>query len=95
MFTFVNHPTFKQVEKDMALDQQFVVDQIQSVMGMDSTNSTNPMSDENTHTPSDLSRMFNSISYNKGASFIRMVRHVIGEENFKKSLNAYLNKQYV
>uniref|UniRef100_A0A0A1XS95 Aminopeptidase n=1 Tax=Zeugodacus cucurbitae TaxID=28588 RepID=A0A0A1XS95_ZEUCU len=80
------------VEKTMGLDQQFVVDQVQTVMGMDSTNSTNPMSDENTNTPSDLSRMFNSISYNKGGSFIRMVRHAMGEENFRKSLNAYLNK---
>uniref|UniRef100_A0A0K8WLP7 Aminopeptidase n=3 Tax=Bactrocera latifrons TaxID=174628 RepID=A0A0K8WLP7_BACLA len=80
------------VEKQLGLDQQFIVDQVQSVMNMDSTNSTNPMSDENTNTPSDLSRMFNSISYNKGASVIRMVRHAIGEENFKKSLNDYLNK---
>ncbi|XP_004523070.1 membrane alanyl aminopeptidase [Ceratitis capitata] len=80
------------VETDMGLDQQFIVDQVQSVMNMDSTNSTNPMSDPDTNTPSDLSRMFNSISYNKGASVIRMVRHAIGEENFKNSLNAYLKK---
>ncbi|XP_053945437.1 membrane alanyl aminopeptidase-like [Anastrepha ludens] len=78
------------VETGMALDKQFVVDQVQSVMSMDATNSTNPMSDENTHTPSDISRMFNSISYNKGASFIRMVKHAIGEVNFKASLQTYL-----
>lgn len=59
-------------------------------MNMDSTNSTNPMSDENTNTPADLSRMFNSISYNKGGTFIRMVKYVMGEENFRTSLNEYL-----
>ncbi|XP_067625605.1 membrane alanyl aminopeptidase-like [Eurosta solidaginis] len=80
------------VETGLGLDQQFVFDQVQSVMGMDSTNSTNPMSDENTHTPTDLSRMFNSISYNKGASVIRMIKHAMGEENFKASLQAYLKK---
>ncbi|XP_036342052.1 membrane alanyl aminopeptidase-like [Rhagoletis pomonella] len=80
------------VETHMSLDQQFLVDQLQVVMSMDSTNSTNPMSDENTHTPSDLSRMFNSISYNKGASIIRMVKYAIGEENFRKSLQTYLAK---
>ncbi|XP_073817389.1 membrane alanyl aminopeptidase [Musca autumnalis] len=78
------------VEKHYQLDQQFVVDQIQAVMSMDSTNSTNPMSDENTNTPADLSRMFNSISYNKGGTFIRMVKYVMGEENFKNSLREYL-----
>ncbi|XP_013106936.1 membrane alanyl aminopeptidase [Stomoxys calcitrans] len=81
------------VESHFQMDQQFVVDQIQTVMNMDSTNSTNPLSNENTNSPSDLGRMFNSISYNKGGSFIRMVRHVMGEENFKKSLQEYL-KEY-
>ncbi|XP_069962085.1 membrane alanyl aminopeptidase-like [Bactrocera oleae] len=80
------------VETELGLDQQFVVDQVQVVMSMDSTNNTNPMSDENTNTPSDLSRMFNSISYNKGGSIIRMVKHAIGEENFRRSLNDYLNQ---
>ncbi|EDW23766.1 GL23790 [Drosophila persimilis] len=81
------------VEDEWELEKQFVVDQIQSVMSMDSTNATNPLSDENTYTPSDLSRMFNSISYNKGATFIRMIEHLMGPEDFRKSLQEYL-KQY-
>jgi aminopeptidase N len=80
------------VEKDYHLDMQFTVDQVQSVMGMDATNNTNPMSDENTNTPADLSRMFNSISYNKGASFIRMTKHILGDDNFQKSLHEYLKE---
>ena len=80
------------VETGFDMEKQFVVDQIHTVMTMDATNSTNPMSDENTNTPADLSRMFNSISYNKGASFIRMVKHAMGEDSFRKSLQNYLNK---
>ncbi|XP_017058608.1 membrane alanyl aminopeptidase [Drosophila ficusphila] len=80
------------VEKDWELEKQFVVDQIQSVMAMDSTNATNPLSDENTYTPAHLSRMFNSISYNKGASFIRMIKHTMGEANFQTALQQYLEK---
>ncbi|ALC45615.1 CG31198 [Drosophila busckii] len=80
------------VEKDWELEKQFVVDQIQTVMSMDSTNATNPLSDENTYTPADLSRMFNSISYNKGGTFIRMIEHAMGTDNFKKSLQEYLKK---
>lgn len=81
------------VETEWSMDLQFVVDQIQSVMGMDSTNATNPLSDENTFTPAHLSRMFNSISYNKGATFIRMIEHAMGSDNFKKSLREYLLKK--
>ncbi|KAM8705010.1 hypothetical protein ACLKA7_009465 [Drosophila subpalustris] len=80
------------VETEWELEKQFVVDQIQSVMAMDSTNATNPLSDENTYTPAHLSRMFNSISYNKGATFIRMIEHTMGTENFQKSLQEYLVK---
>ncbi|XP_065372514.1 membrane alanyl aminopeptidase [Calliphora vicina] len=78
------------VESYFEMDLQFVVDQIQSVMGMDATNATNPMSDEDTHTPADLGRMFNSISYNKGATFIRMTKYILGEENFQKAMTDYL-----
>ncbi|KAL9898322.1 uncharacterized protein ACN427_006527 [Glossina fuscipes fuscipes] len=78
------------VEEEFELDKQFVTEQIQSVMVKDSMNDTNPLSDENTNTPSDLNRMFNSISYNKGATFIRTVRHIMGEEKFQKSLQDYL-----
>ncbi|XP_022221219.2 membrane alanyl aminopeptidase [Drosophila obscura] len=81
------------VESEWELEKQFVVDQIQSVMAMDSTNATNPLSDENTYTPAHLSRMFNSISYNKGATFIRMIEHLMGPESFQKSLQEYL-KEY-
>ncbi|XP_017020701.1 membrane alanyl aminopeptidase [Drosophila kikkawai] len=80
------------VETEWDLDKQFVVDQVQSVMAMDSTNATNPLSDENTYTPAHLSRMFNSISYNKGASFIRMIKHTMGEDKFQEALQSYLVK---
>jgi len=36
--------------------------------------------------------MFNSISYNKGATFIRMIKHTMGEQQFQKSLQEYLKK---
>ncbi|XP_055853626.1 membrane alanyl aminopeptidase-like [Episyrphus balteatus] len=80
-----------EVHPEMEMDKQFVVDQIQVVFTMDATNNTNPMTDPSAASPEDLSRMFNSISYNKGGSVIRMIRHAIGETRFKKSLQDYLN----
>ncbi|KAH8330498.1 hypothetical protein KR067_004043 [Drosophila pandora] len=79
-------------EDKWELENQFVVDQIQSVMAMDSTNATNPLTDPNTYTPAHLSRMFNSISYNKGATFIRMIKHTMGEDEFRLALQSYLVK---
>lgn len=80
------------VDPTFEMDKQFVVDQIQVVFTMDATNSTNPMTDPTAASPEDLSRMFNSISYNKGGSVIRMIRHAIGEDAFQKSLQNYLNE---
>ncbi|KAM7359496.1 uncharacterized protein ACRADG_013108 [Cochliomyia hominivorax] len=88
--SYFEYFTTHTVDSSFEMDKQFVVDYVQSVMGMDATNATNPMSDEDTHTPSDLARMFNSISYNKAASFIRMTRYILGEESFKKAMNEYL-----
>ena len=71
---------------------QFVVKQLQAVMNLDSVVSANPLTNEDTYSPSDLSRMFNSITYSKGASFVRMIQNIMGEENFVKSLREYLDK---
>lgn len=72
------------------MDKQFPVDQIQSVFGMDSLPDVSPMTDPTAATPADLSRMFNSISYNKGAAVIRQIKHAMGEDNFQKALQEYL-----
>lgn len=85
---FITH----EVDPTFEMDKQFVVDQIHTVFTMDATNNTNPMTDETAASPDDLSRMFNSISYNKGGSVIRMIKHAMGEEAFQKSLQDYLNE---
>lgn len=42
--------------------------------------------------PSDIRRMFDPISYSKGAAVIRMMQHFLGEEAFKSGLQEYLQK---
>lgn len=83
----------KQVESNWNMDQQFVVNYVQTVMGTDATIATNPMSNENANSEEDLDRMVNSITYNKGATVIRMTKHILGEDKFKISLTDYLNTQ--
>jgi aminopeptidase N len=80
------------VENNWTLDQQFVVDQIQSVFQMDALQSTHPMT-STVNTPAEASAIFDSISYNKGGSVIRMMEHLIGSEIFKLALQDYLKRK--
>lgn len=75
------------------MPSQFVVNEMQYVMEVDSTYATSPLSDEDTNTPYDWERMFNDISYSKGASFIRMTKYILGEDDFRASLKLYLKTQ--
>lgn len=77
------------VETTWDLPKQFVVEQLQVVLGADSLESTRPMSHP-VNTPDEISSVFDSISYNKGASVIRMIEHIIGSDNFKAAVKDYL-----
>lgn len=38
-------------------------------------------------TTAEIGTVFNSITYNKGASLLRMLESAVGDENFKQGLN--------
>nr|AGT95896.1 aminopeptidase N [Aedes aegypti] len=80
------------VEKNWDLGLQFVVEQLQGVMQMDSLESTHPMT-HNVYTPSQVSGIFDSISYNKGAVTLRMVEHLITTEKFQNALRQYIKER--
>lgn len=73
---------------------QFVVEQVQGVMGMDSLENAHAMS-FTVVSPAEISVAFDSISYNKGASVLRMIEHLMGSNNFQTALKAYFRLQYV
>ncbi|XP_041764059.1 membrane alanyl aminopeptidase-like [Anopheles merus] len=77
------------VETEWDLDHQFVVEQLQSVMQMDSLRSTHPMTHP-VYTQAQASGIFDSISYNKGAVMLRMMEHYLTTETFKTALRAYI-----
>uniref|UniRef100_A0A8D8DU51 Aminopeptidase n=2 Tax=Culex pipiens TaxID=7175 RepID=A0A8D8DU51_CULPI len=80
------------VEQNWGLEHQFVVEQLQGVFQMDSLESTHPMTSD-VYTQSQVSNIFDSISYNKGAVTLRMVEHMMTTEKFREALRAYLKKQ--
>ncbi len=69
----------------------FSVKTLQNAMEIDGDISSHPISFP-VSKPSDIRRIFDPISYSKGASIIRMMNGFLGEKAFKGALQAYLNK---
>ncbi|XP_043263410.1 putative aminopeptidase-2 [Colletes gigas] len=79
------------VEKDWSLVPQFVVEQLHSALETDSYASSHAMT-HNVYSPTEIRGIFDTISYAKGASVIRMLRELFGANVFHKSLHNYLTK---
>lgn len=77
------------VETEWGLDQQFVVEQLQTVFEADSLEDSQALTHE-VNTPDEIGDRFGSISYNKGASVIRMVEHTLSHNTFIAALRNYL-----
>ncbi|MBI3631917.1 MAG: M1 family metallopeptidase [Candidatus Vogelbacteria bacterium] len=70
---------------------QFVYSDLNRALELDSLVNTHPVEVLVNH-PREIREIFDAISYSKGASIIRMLADYLGEENFRKGLNIYLNK---
>ncbi|XP_069102048.1 glutamyl aminopeptidase-like [Argopecten irradians] len=68
----------------------FVVDELQDAFNDDSLVTSHPMVAA-VYNPTQIREVFDSISYSKGASIIRMMKFFVGDLNFKKGIQDYLN----
>lgn len=57
----------------------------------DATLATHPIV-QKAENPDQITELFDSITYSKGSSIIRMLADYMGEENFQKGVTNYLNK---
>lgn len=69
--------------------EQFLVNAIQPVMKFDSTLASHPIV-QTVNSPAQITELFDTISYEKGASIIRMLENFIGEEKFETAVTNYL-----
>lgn len=76
------------------MEPQFVVDQVHSAFSVDSSKSTHPMSHD-VITPREIKKIFDTITYAKGASVLRMVEKTYGTDLFNEALSDYLKTKYV
>lgn len=76
------HPKWKMMD-------QFTVDTMHSILTLDATLGSHPIV-VGVETPDQITEIFDGITYNKGASIIRMIEDFIGEDNFQAGVTAYL-----
>ncbi|XP_064598635.1 puromycin-sensitive aminopeptidase-like isoform X2 [Liolophura sinensis] len=70
---------------------QFVDADLATALRLDALNNSHPIEVPVGH-PSEVDEIFDPISYSKGASVIRMLHDYIGDDDFRKGMNAYLTK---
>uniref|UniRef100_A0A671E867 Aminopeptidase n=1 Tax=Rhinolophus ferrumequinum TaxID=59479 RepID=A0A671E867_RHIFE len=75
------------------LKDLIVQNELYRVMAVDALASSHPLSApaSEVNTPAQISEMFDSISYSKGGSVLRMLSDFLTEDLFKKGLASYLN----
>lgn len=71
--------------------EQFVAIDHAIALRLDSLKTTHPI-EVDVHDPSEISEIFDEISYQKGAAVIRMLAGYLGQEDFRKGLSYYLKK---
>ncbi|XP_014229053.1 puromycin-sensitive aminopeptidase [Trichogramma pretiosum] len=70
---------------------QFLNTKFIKALDLDALDNTHPI-EVPVQNPSEITEIFDQISYNKGASIIRMIHNYIGTEDFRKGMTLYLNR---
>ena len=75
-------------EWDVELDE---VQDNQTAMNLDSLNTTRTVRTK-AETPAEINELFDPIAYEKGAALLRMIEGWVGEADFRKGVNAYIER---
>ncbi|XP_065359942.1 membrane alanyl aminopeptidase-like [Calliphora vicina] len=78
-------------------EQQFVVNKLHSILDIDATSDSLPMTsnEESVNTPSEIASKLNRITYDKGASVLRMFSNAMGRDNFNMAMRDYLKENHL
>ncbi|XP_072938562.1 aminopeptidase A-like isoform X2 [Epargyreus clarus] len=79
------------IEPSWSMLDQFLTKTMHPVLVTDAKLSSHPIL-QNVETPDQITAIFDAISYNKGASVLRMLEGMLGEESFRRSISDYLKK---
>uniref|UniRef100_A0A665W2U9 Aminopeptidase n=1 Tax=Echeneis naucrates TaxID=173247 RepID=A0A665W2U9_ECHNA len=81
-------------EPSWNIRDQMILYDVHKVFAMDALASSHPLSrrEEEVNEPAQISEMFNTISYSKGAAVLRMLSDFLTEPVFARGLSSYLNR---
>jgi tricorn protease interacting factor F2/3 len=89
--TFMEEKIIERLHPTLGIFDDFLLDWAAYARLGDSLETTHPIHVP-VHHPSEISEIFDEISYGKGASVLRMVEALLGEEPFRQGVIAYLRK---
>jgi glutamyl aminopeptidase len=70
---------------------QFLTSTLHSILSLDATQASHPII-QTVQTPDQITEVFDSVSYNKGASVLRMLESVVNPDNFQNGVTNYLKE---
>ncbi|ETN83614.1 hypothetical protein NECAME_17409 [Necator americanus] len=72
-------------DNNMRMQEIFIIDSLKTGMALDSVAASHPLSFK-IDKASEVFEAFDSISYGKGASVLRMISHLIGVDNYNNAI---------
>ncbi|XP_061399843.1 glutamyl aminopeptidase [Musca vetustissima] len=88
---FMEYKASNAINPSWGLTDQFLLHALHGVMKFDSTPASHPII-QTVETPDQINEIFDTISYEKGASVIRMLEDIVGSEKFEQAVTNYLTK---
>ncbi|NWS86568.1 AMPN Aminopeptidase, partial [Toxostoma redivivum] len=91
--SYVEYLGADSAEPDWNIKDLMVLNELHDVMATDALASSHPLSfhEDEINTPAQISEVFDSIAYSKGASVLRMLSSFLSEDIFKEGLQSYLH----
>uniref|UniRef100_A0A034VK36 glutamyl aminopeptidase n=1 Tax=Bactrocera dorsalis TaxID=27457 RepID=A0A034VK36_BACDO len=91
--SYIEYKGVNKVHPEWAMLDQFIVADLHDVLELDATLASHPIV-QTVESPAQITELFDSITYSKGASVIRMLEDLVGEEKFRNATTNYLTKFY-
>lgn len=92
--SYIEYKGIDHVEPKWDMMDQFLTEDLQPVMDLDSTTTSHPVV-QSVSNLDEITEIFDTISYNKGASVLRMLENFLGHSIFRRGVSSFLrNHQF-
>lgn len=89
--SFMQYLSIDHLYPEYNIWSQFLTSTFIKALELDALANTHPI-EVPVENPSEITEIFDQISYSKGASIIRMIHNYIGADDFQKGMTLYLNR---